>query len=279
MNQVRVRADFDLGPAVESVARRALGIPVRFLGAIAADDAIWKSVRSGRPLLVEAPSSKPAREIERIARWILLPDAAQRAPVPRLREPGGDENLYEALEVDRGATEEEIRRAYRRAKDLYGGTHVATRGHVSPADLRRLLARAEEAYETLVDIHQRRPYDRSLHESEGGEPLPISPGPQARRRGGAMAARSEPVEQGTEFTARCRDSRRQRGWSATTGRRDAHGTAHCGRSRRRTSTRYPRRSSPRATLRQLARVLALPERDVIDAYLRRFCRPQEGRKR
>jgi len=276
VNQVRVRADFELGPAVESVARRVLGIPLRFLAAIEADDAIWKSVRSGRPLLVEAPSSKPAREIERIARWILLPDAAPRGAVPRLREPGADENMYEALEVDRGATEEEIRRAYRRAKDLYGGGHVATRGHVPAAEVRRMLARAEEAYETLVDVHLRRPYDRGLQEQDGGEPSPgVADG---GRRGVAASARGGVVEEGTEFTGGLlRDTRRQRGME----RDDVAavtriGTAYLRAIEEEDFDALPEEVFLKGYLRQIARVLGLPERDVLETYLRRF---RAGRRR
>lgn len=280
MNQVRVRGDFDLGPAVESVARRILGIPLRFLAAIETDDAIWKSVRSGRPLLVEAPSSKPAREIERVARWILLPDAAPRPGAPRLREPGRDASLYEVLEVDRGASEEEIRRAFRRAKDLYSGQHIATRGHVSPAEQRRALALAEEAYETLVDAKLRRPYDRTLAEEEGLEVtppvLPVGDGPA--RPEGSAPARSLRLEEGTEYTgALLRELRRQRGME----RDDVAavtriGTAYLRAIEEEDFDALPEEVFLKGYLRQIARVLGLPERDVVDSFLRRF---RAGRRR
>jgi flagellar biosynthesis protein FlhG len=279
VNQVRVRGDFDLGPAVESIARRVLGIPLRFLAAIETDDAIWKSVRSGRPLLVEAPSSKPAREIERVARWILLPDAAPRPGTPRLCEPGRDDSLYEVLEVDRGATEEEVRRAYRRAKDLYSGQHVATRGHVAPADLRRALARAEEAYETLVDANLRRPYDRTLAEREGPDSPPaaaVTDGPA--RPPGAAPRRGPQLEEGTEFTgALLRELRRQRGME----RDDVAavtriGTAYLRAIEEEDFDALPEEVFLKGYLRQVARVLGLPERDVVDTFLRRF---RAGRRR
>lgn len=281
MNQVRVRSDFDLGPAVESVARRILGIPLRFLAAIETDDAIWKSVRSGRPLLVEAPSSKPAREIERIARWILLPDAAPRPGAPRLREPGQDANLYEILEVDRGASEEEIRRAFRRAKDLYSGQHVATRGHVSPAEQRRALARVEEAYETLVDPNLRRPYDRTLSEEEDSEPgAPAGSRGDVPERAAAPAAqvRRPQLEEGTEYTgALLRELRRQRGME----RDDVAavtriGTAYLRAIEEEDFDALPEEVFLKGYLRQIARVLGLPERNVADTFLRRF---RAGRRR
>ncbi|MBN1770326.1 MAG: helix-turn-helix domain-containing protein [Deltaproteobacteria bacterium] len=281
VNQVRVRGDFDLGPAVESVARRILGIPLRFLASIEADDAIWKSVRSGRPLLVEAPSSKPAREIERIARWILLPDAAPRPGAPRLREPGRDASLYEVLELDRGASEEEVRRAYRRAKDLYSGQHVATRGHVAAADQRRALARAEEAYETLVDSKLRRPYDRTLSEEEGPE-APPPPGPTGagpgRTSGTAAPADRLQLEEGTEYTgALLRELRRRRGME----RDDVAavtriGTAYLRAIEEEDFDALPEEVFLKGYLRQVARVLGLPDRDVVDTFLRRF---RAGRRR
>jgi len=279
VNQARVRVDFELGGAVESVARRVLDVPLRFLGTIEADDAIWKSVRSGRPLLVEAPSSKPAREIERIARWILLPDASPRTGPPRLREPGGNESLYDLLEAERGATEEEIRRAYRRAKELYSGQHVATRGHVPPAELRRIQARIEEAYETLVDVHLRRPYDRALQDEEGPEP-PAAPPPagDAAPRGPVPGAIRVVVDEGMEFTgALLRDVRRQRGME----RDDVAavtriGTAYLRAIEDEDFDALPEEVFLKGYLRQVARVLGLPERHVLDTYLRRF---RAGRRR
>jgi flagellar biosynthesis protein FlhG len=279
VNQARVRADFDLGPAVESVARRVLGIPLRFLATIEADDAIWKSVRLGRPLLVEAPSSKPAREIERVARWILLADAAFRPGVPRLRTPGADDTLYDVLEVDRGATEEEVRRAYRRAKELYSGQHVATRGHVPTAELRRMLARVEEAYETLVDVHLRRPYDRGLQDTDGSETPPATPVAEGPVRSGTPAAARELlVEKGTEFTGGLlRDIRRQRGME----RDDVAavtriGTAYLRAIEEEDFDTLPEEVFLKGYLRQVARVLGLPDRDVQETYLRRF---RAGRRR
>jgi flagellar biosynthesis protein FlhG len=280
VNKVRVRSDFEVGPAVETVGRRILGMPLRFLGAIEADDAIWKSVRLARPLLVEAPSSKPAREIERIARLILLPDTSPRATLPRLAQPGVDENLYEALEVDRGASEEEIRKAYRRMKEVFSGGSIATRGFVPPAEIRRVLARCEEAYETLVDANLRRPYDRQLLEATGASPEPAaaSGGPIDPPGGKGDGGRELVVVGGTEFSgALLREIRRQRGIE----RDDVAavtriGTAYVRAIEDDDFDALPEEVFLKGYLRQIARVLGLAERDVVETYLRRY---RAGRRR
>jgi flagellar biosynthesis protein FlhG len=199
--------------------------------------------------------------------------------VPRLRTPGADDTLYDVLEVDRGATEEEVRRAYRRAKELYSGQHVATRGHVPTAELRRMLARVEEAYETLVDVHLRRPYDRGLQDADGSETPPATPVAEGPVRSGTPAAARELlVEKGTEFTGGLlRDIRRQRGME----RDDVAavtriGTAYLRAIEEEDFDTLPEEVFLKGYLRQVARVLGLPDRDVQETYLRRF---RAGRRR
>lgn len=286
VNQARVRTDFDLGPAVESVARRVLGIPLTFLGSIEADDAIWKSVRHGRPLLVDAPTSKPAKEIERIARRVLAPESAARAAGARVREPARQENFYEALEVDPGTTEEEVRRAYRRLREVYSGTHIATQGHVGPAELRRIRARIDEAYETLTDVSLRRPYDLALKDAAGQAARGPQPPPRATTSEagppGDRAPRSResdpPIAEGTEFTgAFLRDVRRRRGIEReAVARLTKIGSTYLRAIEEEDYAALPEEVFLRGYLRHVARTLGLPERDVAESYLRRY---RAGRRR
>lgn len=160
VNQVRAKTDLDLGPALASAARRRLGTPVDYLGHLEHDDAVWLAVRKRRPLFVEHPESRAAKCIERIARRLLAIENEKPAP----HEPRALTELshYEILEVEPGATEEEIRRAVRRVREVYGPDSLVVPGLYSRERLSALHQRIDEAYETLIDEERRRAYDQSL---------------------------------------------------------------------------------------------------------------------
>ncbi|MCB9522330.1 MAG: helix-turn-helix domain-containing protein [Myxococcales bacterium] len=71
-------------------------------------------------------------------------------------------NLYEELELDPGATEEDIRRAFKRLSRRFDPGGLVMYGLYRTPEALRLLARLKEAYNTLMDPEQRRRYDRSL---------------------------------------------------------------------------------------------------------------------
>jgi flagellar biosynthesis protein FlhG len=157
VGQTRLRADLELGPAMAAIARRFLGVSIDYLGHVEHDDAVWLSVRKRAPLLIESPTSKAARNIERVARRILALLAAQdtkpprhavdaewRAPMPM--------TLYEVLGVSRTAADDEI--------------SFPVVSVVSEASLRDEQARIEEAYDTLLDPNKRRAYDLSTFPAE-----------------------------------------------------------------------------------------------------------------
>src|SRR4029079_12902384 len=70
VNDVRLRPDGDLGPAMVDLAARYLGVSFDYMGHSEQDDSIWLSVVRSRPLLLDSPTSKSARNIERIARRV-----------------------------------------------------------------------------------------------------------------------------------------------------------------------------------------------------------------
>ncbi|MFO0760457.1 MAG: helix-turn-helix domain-containing protein [Byssovorax sp.] len=179
VGQTRLKSDLELGPAMAMVSERFLGIPMDYLGHIEHDDAVWLTVRRRQPLLIDSPTSKSARNIERVARRILALLATQgarsaeqaAAKVAAQARMAAPSTLYEVLGVSRTATDDEIRRAYKRQKEIFreGGLPVVS--VVLPAVLRQELARIEEAHDTLLDMVRRRAYDLSTYPDDPRGPV------------------------------------------------------------------------------------------------------------
>jgi flagellar biosynthesis protein FlhG len=79
------------------------------------------------------------------------------------------QNHYEILGLHPGASEEEVRRAQRRVRRMYGKGSAAIYGIVPPDEVEEMLERIDAAQATLVDPDKRQAYDRSMFEG-GGEP-------------------------------------------------------------------------------------------------------------
>lgn len=168
MNQARVRADLELGDSMRTAVHRRYGIEIDYLGHIDFDDTVWSCVRARRPLLVETPGTKASKSIEKIVRRLLASDAGRvRRTLPR-DVPFGSHHDY--LEVDRGATDEEIRRAYKRAKDIYESDSMACYALFEPSELASVRARLEESYDVLLDPFRRKPYELSVFPDHAPEP-------------------------------------------------------------------------------------------------------------
>lgn len=163
VNGVRLRTDSDLGPAMVDMARRYLGMTLDYAGHVEQDDAVWLSVVRGRPLLVDSPTSKSARNVERIARRVLAL-AAQREqgrkadPIPLVP---ADPSLYDVLLTHRSATDEELRRAYKRQRDIFQSGSLPLVSLLTEEELAGEQMRIEEAHDTLLDPLRRRAYDVS----------------------------------------------------------------------------------------------------------------------
>jgi len=161
VNQTRARSDLELGAQLRSAGRRRLGLNIDYLGHLEADDAVWLAVRKRRPLIVDYPESKISKNVERIVRRLLATEQGDRGPntPPKKTEA---QSLYEVLEIDPGASDEDIRRAYKRARDLYGNDSIATCGLYTPERLQVVQQRLEEAYDTLLDPEKRKVQDLKL---------------------------------------------------------------------------------------------------------------------
>jgi flagellar biosynthesis protein FlhG len=168
VNNVRLRTDGDLGGAMSDMAERHLGIRLDYIGQIEQDDSVWLSVLRRRPLLVDSPASKSARNIERIARRVLA--LATTRGEARSAEPislvPSEPNLYDVLWTHRGATDEELRKAYKRQREIYQPGSLSLTSLLTHDQMRAELARVDEAHDTLLDPLRRRAYDLSMFPEE-----------------------------------------------------------------------------------------------------------------
>ncbi len=163
VNGTRLRNDTDLGPNMCDMARRYLGIDLDYVGNVEQDDSVWLSVVRRRPLLIDSPTSKSARNIERIARRVLAlattrDPSREPAPIPLVP---AEPTLYDLLWTHRGSTDEELRRAYKRQREIYQPGSLALTSLLDDRGLARELTRVEEAHDTLLDPLRRRAYDIS----------------------------------------------------------------------------------------------------------------------
>jgi flagellar biosynthesis protein FlhG len=161
VNQTRVRADAELGGWMSGLASRHYGVALDELGHIELDDTVSLTVRRNRPLLIDSPSSKSARNVERIARRVLAlltSKATERVASPL---PTGEPTLYAVLGLTRSASDEDVRRAYKRQREIYATGGLATFSVLNAEELSAAQRKLDEAYDTLLDVARRRAYDLS----------------------------------------------------------------------------------------------------------------------
>lgn len=170
INSARSKSDMELGRAVASAARRRLGTPIRYLGHLEYDEAVWASTRRRRPLLIEHPETRIAKCFERVARGLLAVRSTSSGALETEVLP--PDSHYELLEVPPTASFEDIRRANRRIRDVYGAESIAVSGLYDPASLEAVHRRLDLAYTTLMDAAKRKDYDLELFPD--GVPMPLS---------------------------------------------------------------------------------------------------------
>jgi flagellar biosynthesis protein FlhG len=165
VNQTRTLPDLKLGGWMQAAARRRLGHTFEYLGHVESDETVWLSARRRRPLMAEYPDAKVAKNIERIARRVLSGESERpAAPGPlRLEE---EQTYYEILETEPGVSDEEVRRAYRTLKEIYGASSPVIAGLYDEQELADLHARANAAHDTLFAPERRRLYDLALPEAD-----------------------------------------------------------------------------------------------------------------
>ena len=160
VNQARLRADLELGDQITVAVRRRYGLHLKYLGYVEHDDAVRTCSRKRRPLLLESPGCRASRNIEKIARRLFTSQERRRDREPWREVPPSSH--HDVLEVERGATDEEIRRAYKRMCAVFDPDNLVTFGLFDAAGLEAARARIDEAYDVLLDPARRRPYEISV---------------------------------------------------------------------------------------------------------------------
>jgi flagellar biosynthesis protein FlhG len=276
VNNARLRADTDLGSAMCDLARRHLGVNFDYVGHVEQDDAVWLSVVHQRPLLIDSPTSKSARNLERIARRILALAAnrdQERATEPIPLSPA-NLNLYEVLLAHRGATDEELRRAYKRQRDLYQPGSLPLTSLLDEAARRRESARIEEAHDTLLDPLRRKAYDASIF------PETEAVAPRSPEVGSALLAEravlrqelSREINAETEFTGRLLAKVREAMGAELSeiARETKISIAHLTAIENEAFDELPALVYTRGFVQQLAKFLKLDPTQVTKTYLRRL---------
>jgi len=84
VNQARTPQDGELGRAVVAAWKKYFGLGMDYLGSIEHDEAMWRTVRARKPLLLERPEAPAARSFAAIADGLVaLDDRGERSEVPR----------------------------------------------------------------------------------------------------------------------------------------------------------------------------------------------------
>jgi flagellar biosynthesis protein FlhG len=164
VNNARLRTDSELGSQMCDMAARFLGVRMDYIGHVEQEDAVWLSVVRRRPVLIDSPASKAARNLERVARRVLaLATSRDQArvdePLPLVPD---DPNLYDIMGTHRGATDEEIRRAHKRQREIFQPKSLSLTSLLTEQQLVSERAQIDEAHDTLLDPLRRRAYDVSM---------------------------------------------------------------------------------------------------------------------
>ncbi len=160
VNQTKINEDQLLGEAIVSAATRWLGVIPVFLGSIGWDDNVWLSERRTKPLLINFSGSLACKDLEEIVRRLTSLQHRDIISPVALPPETEKQNYYELLEIYPGASEEEVRRAFKQIKSWFGLDAIACQGICSDSERDHFQKLAEIAHSQLVDRSKRREYDK-----------------------------------------------------------------------------------------------------------------------
>jgi flagellar biosynthesis protein FlhG len=277
VNGIRLRPDTELGPAMQNLSHRYLGIDLDYVGHVEQDDSVWLSVVRRRPILIDSPTSKSARNLERIARRVLAlattPEQARIVqPIAIHPDPP---NLYDLLGIHRGAPDEEVRRAYKRQRELYQPGSLPLTSLLGDEAIRAEQSRIDEACDTLLDPVRRRAYDISTFPETGEDRTERDPevdSALAAERALLRAELSRELNAETEFTGKLLAKVREaQGIEIDEiARRTKISAAHLRAIETEDYSSLPALVYTRGFVQQFARYLQLDPSQVSRTYLRRL---------
>jgi flagellar biosynthesis protein FlhG len=274
VNQTRVRTDAELAGSMSALCQRHYGVTLDELGWIENDDTVWLSVRRRKPLLVDSPTSKAARNIERIARRVVAlaaakPDRVEGLPPLPLETP----DHYTALGIGRSSNDEEIRRAYKRQREIYATDGLGTSSLLDDTELTSAQSRLDEAHDTLLDPVRRRAYDLSMFpEADAPTQAPIARPALAAEQLMLQSELAREIGPDTEFTGPLlRKVRESQGIELSEiSSRTKISKAHLVALEEETYEHLPATVYVRGFVAELAKYLRLDPSQVQRTYLRRM---------
>jgi flagellar biosynthesis protein FlhG len=272
INQARLRADLELGDQITVAVRRRYGVHLKYLGYIEHDDAVRGCSRKRRPLLLESPGSRASRNIEKIARRLFALHESRRDRSPWRDVPSGSH--HDVLEVERGATDEEIRRAYKRMCAVFDAENPVTFGLFDSEGIDAVRARIDEAYDVLLDPARRRPYEISVFP----EPLESPAQAEEEQAPTGELPPAPSITPDTEFTgALLRAVRESQGTSLEhISERTKVGTSYLRCIEDEEFDKLPAAVYVRGFVIEFAKCLRLDPDQVSQSYLRRYRARAEG---
>lgn len=276
-NNTRLRHDVELGRAMTDLAERYLGVNIAELGHVEHDDAIWLSVVRRRPLLIDNPTSKSARNLERVARRVVAIATSRelgQRPVPAYDD-SRQRSLYEVLWTHRGASDEDLRRAYKRQKEVFEKGSLPLSSLLSEEERQKVRSRLEEAQETLLDPVRRRSYDLSFFPEEADTDVDVSPERDEAGEAERAMLRQElahEIHSETEFTGELlRRVRESHGIElAEVSRKTKIGKAHLEAIEAEDFDKLPAEVYTRGFVQQLSQLLGLDATQATRTFLRRY---------
>lgn len=289
IGKTRLKRDLDLGPAMSALSERYLGMGLEYLGYIEHDDSVWVTARRRRPLLTDAPTSKSARNIERVARRLLAlmaPGQDRHALEPEpadelLARLNAPMTLYDVLGVPRTAGDDDIRRAYKRQREIFKEESLPIVSLVDEAGVGSEQARLMEAYDTLLDPARKRAYDLSIFPDDE----PASERPERHRQSASAAELAQlraelarEITAETQFTgALLKRAREARGVELQDiAQQTKISPMHLRAIEAEDFDALPARVYVTGFLKQIAKALGLDAAQVAKTYLKRVRAAQDG---
>jgi flagellar biosynthesis protein FlhG len=260
---------------MQAMAERFLGLGIEYIGHVEYDDQAWLTARRRRPLLIDSPTAKSARNLERIARRVVALASAmeQRMSEPPPPPPERRATLYDVLGVSRGASDEEVRRAYKRQRELFQPGSLPLVSLLDEAQLRAELSLVQEAHDTILDPARRQAYNLStfpeLSEDEASRP---SRSPISQDQLLLQAELARELHPETEFTgALLRKVRESHGIDlAEVASSTKISLAHLSAIEDERYDDLPAEVYVRGFVQQIARQLKLDPAQVVKTYMRRM---------